>query len=107
MKLCSLNAMPFVCVYWYSLSRELQLKEPCVGWTEPHLPSFSGVNSSQKVTKSERIWPWVEMLPTNFLPAAIDVELDAVLVPGAPRDPEADPDAPNVEPELDAVAVPL
>ena len=43
-KLCSLKRMPWLCVYWYSVSRDVQLKVPCEGSTEPHLPSFSGVN---------------------------------------------------------------
>jgi hypothetical protein len=44
MKLCSLKRMPWLCVYWYSLSSALQLKVPWVPSTDPHLPSFSGVN---------------------------------------------------------------
>jgi hypothetical protein len=58
------------------------------------LPSFSGVNWSQYVAKSERTAPFVEMLPTNFFPGE----------PPSP-DPELDPE-PVLEPEVDPELAP-
>jgi hypothetical protein len=83
-------------VYWYSVSSGAQLKVPCVASTEPHFPSFSGVNSFQYVAKSERMTPCVEMLPTNFLlvePPLLDPELDP--------EPELEAEDEEPEPELD------
>jgi hypothetical protein len=79
------------------------------------LPSFSGVNWFQYVTKSDRITPLVEMLPTNFFPVkppslepelgpASELELDPELVPEP--DPELAPELePEAEPELDPALV--
>jgi hypothetical protein len=39
-----LKMMLWLWVYWYSVSRALQLKLPWLPSTDPHLPSFSGVN---------------------------------------------------------------
>jgi hypothetical protein len=85
------------------------------------LPSFSGVNWSQYVTKSERMAPLVEMLPTNFFPveppeepelasglepelaSGLDPELAPELVPELAPElvPEPDPElAPEPDPEL-------
>jgi glutathione S-transferase len=87
-------------VYWYSVSSGAQLKVPCVASTEPHLPSFSGVNCFQYVAKSERMAPLVEMLPTNL--AFVEVD-PSPLDPESNAEPESDSDPElEAEPELDA-----